>query len=348
MSKRRREDSPGWQHSGEELPDVQAACHGEVGNRSAPGEDEVVFARERHVVEASQDGFDSDIEVLEPPNLEPVPEAARPVAGAGGVIGESSVVRDNLVTVVRNLENELNKLPGPLARDKEGAAEDRQARGEVQCVERGEDEEWWGCRCKNVSKRYFAELRVKEHLTCKLEAAQKLLSQHQEALLDGTGDRFFPDRFKALYAWRRKLVKGNKGQREAGGELLLLGLLKAEIRTLTNRAESLRIRALQLEVASFTRRHELATTEVQRLKARLDGLTGHPNPDDDGLDVFEVSDDHNTSNEVEASSYEDDSDGTELEDERNTSRDTLGGQVPGDYPDTPSTSRGSPKAKYSA
>ena len=80
--------------------------------------------------------------------------------------------------------------------------------------------------------------------------------------------------------------KGNKGQRD----LLLKGLIKAEIRTLNNREKSLRIRALQLAVASFTRRHEVSSSEVERLRARLVGLTGSPNPDDAGSDVFDSDD----------------------------------------------------------
>ena len=50
---------------------------------------------------------------------------------------------------------------------------------------------------------------MRDDLTCKLEAAKKLLSQTQRALMDGNDDKFFPNVFKALYDTQQNLVKGS-------------------------------------------------------------------------------------------------------------------------------------------
>ena len=80
---------------------------------------------------------------------------ARPLAGAGVStdIGELSVERDNLLTVISNLEDELNKLPDSLAIDEETDTEERLVRVNSQCIQRGSDKEWWRRRFENASKR---------------------------------------------------------------------------------------------------------------------------------------------------------------------------------------------------
>ena len=50
MSKRRDTHSPRRQHTGDEIPAVEAARPDEVGNQHAPGEDDdVIFEEERRV-----------------------------------------------------------------------------------------------------------------------------------------------------------------------------------------------------------------------------------------------------------------------------------------------------------
>ena len=113
-------------------------------------------------------------------------------------------------------------------------------------------------------------------------------------------------------------------------------LLCVEAKTLSNCIESLWVRILELKVASLSKRYKTELVEAKRLKSRLDALGPFPNPDDTGSDIFEVSVDTSVDSEEDAS------EGTECEDERDYSSDNHGGLVPGDHPDIPSTSRGSP------
>jgi hypothetical protein len=145
------------------------------------------------------------------------------------------------------------------------------------------------------------------------------------------------------------VVRGNVAQREAGGHTLLYELVKVEIKTQVNRCEALRIQSLQLRIASLTRRLEAESAELRRLKDKHDNLSGYPDPRDVGSEVFEVSSDDEdyTSSDNGDSSDGDGSAGTELLDERNTTRDTIDDQDQDDQP-VPSTSKGSPKASRSA
>jgi hypothetical protein len=184
MSKRSRQHSPGRCHAGEELPDVPAARHGEVGNRRAPGEDaEVIFAGERRLVEVDVGNVahNGEIEVLGPPVLQPEVHVAPPVVGGGETIGELIATRDRLLGAVRNLQEELDELPASLARDEEGDDGARQARAEIQCIEREQGLRWWIRRCTVAGERLFSQKRVVELLTRELEVAREQLAQHQHS-----------------------------------------------------------------------------------------------------------------------------------------------------------------------
>jgi hypothetical protein len=332
---------------------VPAARHGEVGNRTPGEEAEVIFTGERRVVEvdvgnAAHNGeSDDEVEVLGPPVLQPEVQPAPPVAGGGETIGELLATRDRLLGAVRNLQEELDELPASLARDEEDDGGARQARAEVQCIEREQGLAYWNRRCAIAGERLFEQKRSVKRLTRELEVAREQLAQHQHALLSETTSEFFHDRFTALYESRLQLVRGNLVQRDAGGRSLYYELVKTEIKTQVNRCEALRIRALELRIVSLTRRLEVESAEQRRLQDRHDSLPGYPDFRDDDLEVFEVSssDEDYTSSGDGDSSDGDDSDGTELLDERNTTRDTDEDQ---DDQPIPSTSKGSPKASRSA
>ena len=346
MSKRRADHSPRRRYSGDEIPDVQAAHLGEVGNRDAPGEDdEVIYEGERRVVErsvdssADNDDADSEVQVVDASDVEGDPTPAQLSASVEKInrkVNGQTAEKGILTAERQRLEAELRVLPGVLREQEEAAVEARVARKQRFNVERGKTETWWKRRCEVLARHYFAQYKVAETLGKDLQAAQELLTGHKNTLLFGLSDKFFSKRFKNLHECRERLLTCRTEERGVCDSLIHFELLHAEVRTLANCIESLQVRILELKVASLSKRRDTELSEAQRLKSRLDALGPFPNPDDTGSDIFEVSVDTSVDSEEDAS------EGTECEDERDYSSDNHGGLVPGDHPDIPSTSRGSP------
>ena len=161
-------------------------------------------------------------------------------------------------------------------------------------------------------------------------AEEARLNSSREALLVGLCDEFFAIHHDNLRKHRQRAAEGSEAARLAWENVITFHILCIERRNLQNSVESLRVKILTLEVDNLNKRFGIESAAVQRLRSRYNSLTPGPNPDDSGSDILELSG---------SSESEEESDGTDLEDEAPPSDDNPGeGIVPGDHPDIPSTS----------
>ena len=344
MSEKQKPSSSRGEFTGDHGVPVEQAARPVVGNRPPPveAEEEVVFHQERRVrlrEDINVRHADNDIEEVncDVPTVAFINNDAVPIYGTPSRGTSVEVETGCLKTVIQELSVEKDRLRGQLVRadithkeDRDRDTEDRQGRKQRHNICRGSTETWWKRRCDTLSRHYFSQGRAAERIHQQLLVTKGKLETSREALLVGLCDEFFTIHYENLRRHRQRAAGSSEAARLAWEYVISYELLCIQRRNLTNSVESLRVRILTLEVDNLTKRYETESAVTQVLKSRYDALTPLPNPDDSGSDIFEVSG---------SSESEEDSDGTDLDDEAPPSDDNPGeGIVPGDHPDIPSTS----------
>ena len=345
MSEKQKPSSSRGQLTGDDsVPVEEAARPDVVGNRPAPveTEDEVEIYQERRVrlrEDINERHADEDVEIVkcDVPTVAFIDNDVVPIYGTPSRGTSVEVETGCLKGKIQELSVEKDRLRDQLARldithqeDRDRDTEDRQERHQRHTLARGSTETWWNRRCDALSRHCFSQGRAAERVRQELLAEEVKLNASREALLVGLCEEFFTIHHENLRKHRQRAAVSSEAARLAWEHIITFHILCIERRNLLNSVESLRVRILTLEVDNLNKRFGIESAAAQRLKSRYDSLTPGPNPDDSGSDILELSG---------SSESEEESDGTDLEDEAPPSDDNPGeGIVPGDHPDIPSTS----------